>query len=146
MKTSSIKQKGRRLQNFVAGVFAYISKIYGLNNGDILPRQMGGSGVDIIFSPSANKFFKFDIECKQVEKLNVVSTFNKHARNYSNTGNIPLLIHSKNDSRVLVTMDFNDFISILYSDKVSDFGWIKTINSLKSSWTSITKFIYKGSV
>lgn len=115
MRTSSVKAKGRRLQNFVAGVFLALGKrIYSFQEGEITPRQMGGAGTDVVFTPYAAKQFQFDIECKQVEKLSIVATFNKHARNYESTGRIPLLIHSKNRTRVLVTLTFDDFLRLTF--------------------------------
>jgi len=157
MRTSSIKAKGRRLQNFVAGTFLAIGqRVYTFQSGEIEPRQMGGAGVDIIFSPKAQAQIPFDIECKQVEKLNIVATFNKHARNYETTGHIPLLIHSKNSARVLVTLTFEDFLRVTFglinpliepntNNQLSSNDIRTTIvevDKRKGSWTAIKQFLF----
>ena len=126
MKTSSIKAKGRRLQNFVAGVFLFLGyKIFpkhtdiSISVGDIEPRQMGGAGVDIVMSPLAQSGFPFDIECKMVEKLNIVEAYNENVRKHADSKNYKLLIHSKNKSGVLITLAFKDFLKLVYKDDLS---------------------------
>ena len=151
MKTSALKAKGRRIQNYVAGFFSLFGQtFFGLKDGDVAPRPMGQGGVDVIFSPAASKFFNFDIECKNVEKLNIVATYNKHARQYEKTPGIPLLIHAKNKSKVLVTLSFEDFLELLYvygpsalTQKITIQNILRVLEENKNSWEAIQRTLVK---
>ena len=148
MKTSSAKAKARRVQNFVAGFFSIFGQMFlGLKDGDVTPRPMGQGGVDIIFSPAALVYFPYDIECKNQEKLSIVSTYNTHARNYEHTGRTPLLIHAKNKSKLLVTLSFADLVQLMvYVGNSPGLVDDKTIVALlhvleenKDSWEAIQR-------
>ncbi len=84
----------------------------GLEDADIQSRGMGQAGEDVIVSPAARKVIDWDIEAKNVECLNVTTTFWKHFEKYSNKPSLKLLIHTKNRSEPLVTMRFDDFLEI----------------------------------
>ena len=111
MKTSSCKAKGRSLQNFVRDSFRNMFKIT-LEDGDIESRQMGGTGTDIILSPSAKKLIPFDCECKNQEKLNIWKAI-EQAESNSEEGRIPLLIFKKNNIDVYVSLSFENFIKLI---------------------------------
>ena len=113
MKTSSCKAKGRRLQQEVRDALLHIGVAFGLVEGDIESRGMGQSGVDLVLSPAAQKVFSYDIECKNVERLNVVGVFQAHSSKYADSGHVPLLIHSRNFTEPMVTMRFMDFLKML---------------------------------
>lgn len=141
---SSRKQKARRLQNFVAGVFLFLGKY--ISNGpfpsdqDIYPRQMGGAGVDIVFSPFAQQSFPFDIECKNVEKLNIVEAYNEHVQKHKESKNIKFLVHSKNKSDVLVTIAFDDFLKLLNMHPSVPIDDITArVDANKNSWEAIVR-------
>lgn len=107
-KTSSKKSKGRKLQKTIRDWLIKIGKTYGLQVDDIKSTSMGASGVDVQLSPAANQVFgRLAIECKNVEALNVVTTFHEHAAKYE--GHIPMLFHKKNKTDVLVTLRLKDF-------------------------------------
>lgn len=108
MKTASAKAKGRRLQQLVRDTLRAIGKQVGLQEGDIESRGMGQSGVDVILSPAAFETFGLAIECKNVEKLNVADTFWKHFNLYEGKA-LPILVHSRNKSKPLVTLRWEDF-------------------------------------
>lgn len=75
---------------------------------------MGSSGVDIQLSPAAKRVFNADIEVKAVEALNVYSIFIKHYNNYiKNVNSLKLLCHRKSRGPMLVTLRFDDFITML---------------------------------
>lgn len=114
MKTSSAKAKGRRLQQQVAKcLLDTIGQYYGLEADDIKSTGMGQSGVDVLLSPAAQKLLlKLKTECKNVEKLNVVGVFQKHYEAYKQQG-LPILVHSRNRTEPMVTMDFADFLHLL---------------------------------
>jgi hypothetical protein len=65
MRTSSCKQKGRKLQQFI------ISEIYRifpeLDKGDVENRSMGAGGIDVILSPKARKIVPLSIEAKNTK-------------------------------------------------------------------------------
>ena len=113
MKTSSAKAKGRKLQQKVRDALRQIGKPHGLVDGDIESRGMGQAGVDLVFSPAAQRVFNLSIECKQVEKLQVVPTFLEHFGKYAGDSSLKILIHGKNRIEPLVTLRFEDFIAML---------------------------------
>ena len=117
MKTSSCKGKGRRLQNAVRDMLREMGEPFCLEDDDIKATPMGSSGVDTLLSPAAKKVFNLCIECKNVEKLNVVTTFIKHYRAYAGKekwkGSMKLLIHSRNHTEPMVTMRLSTFKKLL---------------------------------
>lgn len=155
MRTSSAKAKSRRLQNYVAGVFLHLGNRLAhppLQSGDVQPRQMGGAGVDIVLSPTAFKMFPFAVECKQVEKLNVYEAFTKNYDRYENGNTYPILVHSKNRSRVLVTLTFRDFLLLVYGEHRRSLSGCNTARiaevcekmlTVRESWEQIEALIPK---
>ena len=119
MKTSSAKAKGREFQKVVRDKLRLIGAKYMLVDEDIESRPMGQNGTDIILSPAARTVFgNLQVECKKVEKLNVIETFMKHAERYKDIPGDKLLIHtrnSKSNKRVpaLVTMDIDCFMDLI---------------------------------
>ena len=75
MRPQSAKQKGRLAQQWVADQLLKIAKFVApgvdITEDDIRSTAMGQSGVDIQLSTAARKIFNFDIEVKQVERLNI---------------------------------------------------------------------------
>ena len=143
MKTSSAKAKARRVQNLVAGVFREIGiRLFQLKDGDVEPRPMGQAGVDVIFSPEAKNRFPFDIECKNVEKLNIVGEYNLHHRQYEKTNNVKLLVHGKNQSKTLVTLSLEDFFFLLFKSQMTlaEIHSIFTaVDGAKGSWEDVKR-------
>lgn len=117
MKTSSCKAKGRRLQQLVAKILLGIGADHGLVADDIVSRGMGQNGVDVILSPAAKVIFPLAIECKNVEKLNVTTTFVQHFTKYKEERQLKLLVHSRNrldaTTGPLVTIRLEDFARIV---------------------------------
>ena len=72
---------------------------------------MGAPGVDIWLSSEAISRFPFDIEVKNVEKLNIWAAFEQAVSN--SKSNTPLLVHSRNRSDVLATLRLDDLLKIL---------------------------------
>ena len=64
MKTSSAKNKGRLLQQYVA---KKIKEILGIAEEDAISRPMGSAGSDIILSKAALDKIPLDIECKNTK-------------------------------------------------------------------------------
>ena len=117
MRTSSAKAKGRLLQQKVRDALRIAGASHGLVDGDIESRGMGQNGVDVILSPAAQKVFNLLIECKQVEKLNVVGVFYEHFAKYADKPGLKLLIHGRNRTEPMVTLKFEDFMKLLVNQK-----------------------------
>ena len=69
MKTSSCKQKGRKLQQKVRDII--LESFDNLREDDVRSTSMGAGGEDVLLSPAARDVFPFSVECKNQEKLNV---------------------------------------------------------------------------
>ncbi len=111
MKTSSAKNKGRVLQQLVRDVLLKIGQSFSIMTGDVTSTSMGAQGVDVILSPFAQKVFgNLAIECKNVEALNVPTTFWGHSAKYP--GRPCWLVHKKNNTKALVTLPLDTFIQI----------------------------------
>lgn len=67
----SAKARARVLQNWVADQISKITEIPVEKDGDVEPRQMGQSGVDVILRGRAQELFPFSIECKNAERWDV---------------------------------------------------------------------------
>ena len=117
-KTSSSKAKGRRLQDLVRDTLRFIFKDK-LEDDDIVSRQMGGSGTDVVLSPAAKRLIPFAIECKNQEKLNVTESLKQASDNAVN-GLIPLLIFHRNHGKVYVGIEFDSFIKLIYNTDMND--------------------------
>ena len=114
LKTRSAKNKGARLQKLVRDTLRNI--FYDkLEVADIESRQMGGTGTDIILSPAAKRLIKFDIECKNQEKINVWECL-KQAENNTADDRMPALIFTRNRADVYITLKFEDFIKTTYGE------------------------------
>lgn len=95
------KQKGKRFELFVAHLFqsygfpARRSQQYCGSNGDA--DVVGVDGVHI--------------ECKANEHLNLYDAI-KQSHSDAKPGEIPIVVHKKNNKPVLVTVEFNDFMEL----------------------------------
>lgn len=89
----------------------------GLSDGDVEGRQMGGAGVDIVFSPKALDMFPHAIECKKHKSVGVPKHFEKHYTKYKSHYVLKLLFHENDRSEALVTMRAVDFMNLL-RDKI----------------------------
>lgn len=105
MKTSSAKAKGRRLQDFVV---KELRDWFGWNEFQIQPAIMGESGVDIKLGWEQMQTFPWDIECKNVERINIWSCL-KQAEDNARKGRKPLLVFTKNRTPTYVAMRWEDF-------------------------------------
>lgn len=112
MRPQSAKAKGRRAQQLVRDALRIVGAEFRLADGDFESTSMGAPGVDVKFSPAAERAFgAWATEVKNVEKLDVHKVFSEHAAKYP--GKLPVLIHTKNRADVLVTMKFELWLSLL---------------------------------
>tara|TARA_X000000950_G_scaffold289192_1_gene410631 strand:+ start:4093 stop:4464 length:372 start_codon:yes stop_codon:yes gene_type:complete len=108
MKPSSAKAKGRNFQNKVREM---IMEKLGINEHDIKTAVMGESGMDIILSQEGRNAFPYAVECKKVERMNVWKCYDQACENSNDL--TPLLVFSKNHSKVMVCFEFEDFLDLV---------------------------------
>ena len=109
MKASSIKAKGRRLQDFVRdklrGLFTK------LEDDDIKAAIMGESGEDIKLSPAARKIIPYSFECKNQERLNIWSSLSQAEENSNDR--TPVLVFKRNRSKTYIAFELKDFLKLI---------------------------------
>lgn len=118
MTTASAKNKGRKLQQWVCKKIIDASKnlhpLWQLKPEDVQSRSMGANGVDVILSPAATQFIgDLAFECKNTETLNVTGVFWEHYAKYPKK--IPVLVHKRNKTQPLITLQFEDFLQLVTS-------------------------------
>ena len=92
------RDKGKRFERLVAGLFRSIG--YEARRGQ---QYCGANGdADVIGVPGIH------IECKAVEKLNLYDAMSQ-AKADAREGKLPVVIHKKNNCKVLVTMEFDQW-------------------------------------
>jgi hypothetical protein len=104
--TKSGKAKARRLQNWTRDKLKYIHDF--LTDDDIKCALMGESGADVkLISKIARITVPYDIECKNVEKINVWGAYEQASQH----GDMePLLIIKKNGKKPLAVVDAEHFL------------------------------------
>ena len=107
MKTSSAKQKGRKLQQWMRDLL--IQKL-GVHPEDIESRSMGSQGEDLIMARAAREKFPLSIECKNQESVNVWKSYQQAAENSGEYE--PIVVIKRNQSKPLVVIDAEYFVSI----------------------------------
>ena len=107
MKTSSAKQKGRKLQQWMRDLL--IQKL-GVHPEDIESRSMGSQGEDLIMARAAREKFPLSIECKNQESVNVWKSYEQAAENSGEYE--PIVVIKRNQSKPLVVIDAEYFVSI----------------------------------
>ena len=109
MKPSSAKAKGRNFQNKVRKL---ILEHLPIDERDIKTAVMGESGMDIKLSSKAQEIFPFAVECKKVEKISIWKCYEQACENADDL--TPLLIFSKNNSKILICFEFNILLNYMY--------------------------------
>ena len=106
MKNQSAKSKGRRLQQWVC---AKLLEYLDLGERDVKSTSMGASGADVILSEKAFKLFPYDVECKNVEKVNVWAAYEQASVRASGE---PLVIIKRNRQKPLALVDAEYFVKL----------------------------------
>lgn len=109
MKTSSAKNKGRRLQQYIRDKL--LEWAPDLKPDDIRSASMGSGGEDILFSPAAREVYPISIESKNCEKASPWEWY-RQAQENSN-GHIPVVIFSRNRSEAMVMLSFEDWLRLV---------------------------------
>jgi hypothetical protein len=115
MNSRSAKNKGVRLQLWVCKKIANIFNIEFNNQDDqclIHSREMGQSGVDIILRGEIYNKFKYDIECKNTEKLSLYKTIEQAKQNTKENRGW-LIVHKKNFNKPVVILDSDEFFDLI---------------------------------
>jgi len=107
MKTSSAKQKGRKLQQWMRDIL--IQKL-GVHPEDIESRSMGSQGEDLIMARAAREKFPLSIECKNQESVNVWKSYEQASENSGEYE--PIVVIKRNQSKPLVVIDAEYFVSM----------------------------------
>lgn len=95
------RKKGKRFELLVAGLFRSIG--YEARRGQ---QYCGANGdADVVGIPYLH------IECKAVERLNLYDAMSQ-AKADAKEGEIPVVIHKKNNCNVLVTMEFDQWAKL----------------------------------
>ena len=102
--TINSRQKGARFERRLAGILRDYG--YDCRRGQ---QYSGANGdADVIGLPGIH------IEAKAVERLNIYDAMFQSKRD-AREGEIPVVVHKKNNCNILVTMELEDFMQ-LYSD------------------------------
>jgi hypothetical protein len=107
MKTSSAKQKGRKLQQWMRDL---LIKKLDIHPEDLESRSMGSQGEDLIMARAAREKFPLSIECKNQESVNVWKSYEQAAENSGEYE--PVVVIKRNQSKPLVVIDAEYFVSI----------------------------------
>lgn len=110
MRTSSAKAKGRRLCQEVKALFEQYAET--LNQDDIIIMPTSVPGSDLRLSLNAKKFFPFDVECKNQEKINIWDSI-KQSEVRAKDDEIPLVVFSRNRSDTYVCINVIAFLDLL---------------------------------
>lgn len=96
------RNKGASFERFIANYF----KERGF-------KSRRASQYDGAFSHDINIDIPFNFECKAVESLNVRQAFDQAYTDSQRANTIPVVVHKKNNKKILATMDFNDFVDLI---------------------------------
>jgi hypothetical protein len=107
MKTSSAKQKGRKLQQWMRDL---LIKKLDIHPDDLESRSMGSQGEDLIMARAAREKFPLSIECKNQESVNVWKSYEQAAENSGEYE--PVVVIKRNKSKPLVVIDAEYFVSM----------------------------------
>ena len=110
MKTQSAKAKGRRFQQEIAatikGAFPH------LRDNDVISVSMGAGGEDIVLSPAAEAVFRYSVECKNVERLNIWSALEQASGN-APRGKTPIVAIRKNRQAAQAVIPWEHFMDLV---------------------------------
>ena len=110
MKPASAKAKGRRLQQYVRD--RILEAFPELEPDDVRSTSMGASGEDLLLSPAARRLFPFATEIKNQQRLNIWAALEQAAA-HAGEGRAPLLVFSRNRSKVYAALELDDLLALL---------------------------------
>lgn len=95
------RQKGARFERKIAGLL----RDYGYDSRRGQQYSGANGDADVIGLPGIH------IEAKAVEKLNLYDAMSQSKRD-AREGEIPIVIHKKNNCNILVTLEFDNFMEL----------------------------------
>ena len=110
MKTSSAKQKGRRLATQLQALL--LSRYPELSTEDIRVTSSGVQGEDLQLSPAARALLPYQFELKNQEKLNIWSALKQGA---SHGKYKPVVVFKRNHSPTYVCVEIETFLDLITS-------------------------------
>lgn len=114
-KPSTRKAKGRTFQQTVVKLL--LNAFSSLTENDIRSTPMGTQGSDVWLSEEALKQFNYDVECKNVESLNIWNALKQCEERTEKSKRTPLVVFKRNRSDVYCCLKFDDFLKILTDGK-----------------------------
>jgi len=126
MKTSSAKQKGRKLQQTVRDLL--LKKFITLQPDDIRSTGMGQSGEDIMLSPHARKLLPVNFEMKNQESFSIWSSLTQVEKESKTHNTEPILIFKRNKTKPYACISLDFMIDLLYLNSIKDKKEIITDN------------------
>lgn len=109
IKTSSAKQKGRKLQQSVRD--AILSSFPTLEPDDVRSCAMGSGGEDLQLSPAAARLFPFSVECKARAAIALV--YDALAQAATQNDRTPVAVIKADRKRPLVVLDLDHFLALV---------------------------------
>jgi hypothetical protein len=109
MKTSSAKQKGRKLQQFVRD---RIRALFSLPDEDVVSCSMGAQGIDVQLSQRARSLAPYAIECKNYARIAIYRWWEQAVAN-ATAELSPILVVKENRSEPLVIMSWTTFEELI---------------------------------
>ena len=102
MKPQSAKGKGRRFQKLIRDKM--IEAAEDLTSDDIRSTSMGAGGNDILLSTAGKAVYKWAIECKAQERVNIWQAYAQAEAN-SEDGDEPVVFLTRNRQKPLALVD-----------------------------------------
>ena len=98
------KKKGARFERQLASLF----REYGYTDSRRTAQYCGNTGdaSDVVGLPGIH------VEAKHQERMQLYDWMDQAKRDSKRTGNIPAVFHKKNNHEILVTLRFEDFMTI----------------------------------
>jgi hypothetical protein len=115
MKTSSAKNKGRRLQKWASKL---IEDVFMLDEGDVESRPMGSGGSDVMMSARARKVFPFSVECKNTKKFPSLSALRQSQENkWGGLASVVWKPPGKNEEDSIIYFNTREFVEFWNKEK-----------------------------
>lgn len=109
MKTSSAKQKGRRLcLKLREELFSFAPD---LKPDDIQVTSSGAGGEDLKLSPAAREIYPISWECKNTERVQIYAAYEQAKSNAG--GHYPVVCFSRNRSEPMVALSLEHFLKLI---------------------------------
>jgi len=110
MKTSSAKNKGRRLQIEIRDLI--LENFNELEPDDVRSTPMGVPGPDLLTSPKCQSIFQYQPEMKNQEKINIWESL-KQAEDNATEKLKAVLFFKRNRSKTYAVIEAKEFIRLL---------------------------------